>query len=288
MEYVISMFINRWYVMALVITFMVMAVAERGWLRMGIWLVTGTFLGWLSEYCSTRTGFPFTYYEYYPSSFPHELWLSNIPLFASLSFASLTYLGHSLTYTLFSPLKRGPYGIERVENTELMLSLKVALWASLLITWSDFVIDPITHLGHYWFLGQIYQYVPGDFGWFSFIYKHLTANGHFNIPIGNYVGWLITCFVIVRVNQLIDGFLIRRGIPQQPVFNAPHRCLWSLGYYIGNFLFILTVNLYLVLSPDVPPGCRTGLILVNTLVFVLAFVTFNVQVIRHKLETPAS
>lgn len=283
MNYLVSMFVDRPYVMALVITFMVVATAERGWRHMLIWLVTGTFIGWLSEYCSTRTGFPFTFYDYYPSAFPNELWISNIPLFASLSFASLCYFGHSLTYTLFSPLRKTEQGIERVESRQLMLSLKVALWASLLITWSDFAIDPITHLGEYWFLGKIYMYVPGDYGWLAPVYDHLTPAWHFDVPIGNYVGWLITCFTIVYVNVLIDGALLKCGIDHKPAFNLPYRCLWSLGYYIGNFFFVLAVNIYLYLNPAIPPEKQVGLILANTIVFVAAFIIFNVMVIRSKL-----
>jgi len=285
MEYVISMFVNRWYVMALVITFMIVAGAERGWLRMVIWLVVGTFLGWLSEFCSTRTGFPFTFYDYYPSSFPDELWLSNIPLFASLSFASLTYLGHSLTYTLFSPLKRGVNGIERVESKELSNSLKVALWSSLLISWSDFAIDPVTHLGQYWFLGKIYMYVPGDYGWLTPIYSYLTPAWHFDIPIGNYVGWLITTFTIVFVNQQIDKVLVSNGINDKPAFNFPHRCLQSLAYFIGNFMFILCINLYLFFKPEIPVEKHIGLILANTVGFIVVFVVFNVIVFQKKLRS---
>ena len=272
MEYIVSMFVNRWYVMSLVIAFMIVAAAERGWLRMVIWLVVGTFLGWLAEFVGTRTGFPFSWYEYYPSDFPNELWISNIPLFASLSFAALCYLGHSLTYTLFSPLKMGPHGVERVENITLLTSLKVALWASLLITWTDFVVDPIAHLGEYWFLGKIYFWITTSLAW------------HFDIPLWNYFGWLLTCFCIVYANVLIDKWLLARGVGYKPAFNLPHRPLWSLGYYIGNFLFILSVNIYLFMNPAVPPEKQVGLILANTVVFVLAFIIFNVMVFRKKLK----
>jgi putative membrane protein len=275
MDYVIAMFTHRPYVVTLVFTFMVMAAAERGWLRMFIWLITGTIIGWIMEYSSTRNGFPFSLYEYYPAAFPDELWISNIPLFASLSFAALTYFGHSLTYTLFSPLRRGNHGIERVENVELMLSLKVALWASLLITWSDFVIDPITHLGEYWFLGKIYFWVTTSLSW------------HFDIPLWNYAGWMITCFSIVFANVLIDRFLLSKGIGYKPAFNLPHRCLWSLGYYIGNFMFILSVNIYLLMNPAVPEDKQVALILINTVIFIAAFIIFNVVVIRRRLKTSA-
>jgi len=275
MEYAIAIFVNRPYVVSLVLTFMLVAAAERGWLRMLIWLVTGTFIGWLSEFVSTRTGFPFSWYEYYPSQFPNELWLSNIPLFASLSFAALSYFGHSLTYTLFSPIRIGSHGVERVENPELLLSLKVALWASLLITWTDFVVDPVAHLGEYWFLGKIYFWITTSLAW------------HFDVPLWNYLGWLLTVFAIVFANQRIDQWLLSRGIDYKPAFNLPHRCLWSLGYYIGNFLFVLSVNVYLFFNPAVPPEKQIGLILVNTVLFVSAFVVFNIWVIRKKLLHPS-
>jgi len=275
MDYVISMFVDRPYVVALVVTFMITAAAERGWLRMFLWLVVGTFIGWLSEFVSIRTGFPFAWYEYYPASFPHELWIGGIPLFASLSFAAISYFGHSLVYTLLSPLRQGPNGIERTENMQLLLSVKVALWAALLATWTDFVVDPVAHLGEYWFLGKIYFWITTSAAW------------HFDIPLWNYFGWLLTIFTIVYANQRIDGFLLARGVPHRPAFRLRNACLWSLGYFIGNYLFILAVNIYLFFNPAVPPEKQIGLVLANTAVFVAAFVLFNVLYLRRKLRSPA-
>ena len=275
MDYAISMFVNRPYVVSLVFTFLLVAAAERGWLRMLIWLVTGTFIGWLSEFVSVRTGFPFSWYEYYPANFDDELWIGGIPLFASLSFASISYFGHSVVYTLFSPLRRGPHGIERTENMPLLLSMKVALWAALLATWTDFVVDPVAHLGEYWFLGKIYFWITTSTAW------------HFDIPLWNYFGWLLTIFTIVYVNQRIDSLLINRGIPHRGAFRLPNLCLWSLGYFIGNYLFILAVNIYLYSNPAVPPEKQIGLVLTNTAVFTAAFILFTVMFIRHKLNSAA-
>jgi putative membrane protein len=269
------MFVDRPYVVTLVITFLIVAAAERGWLRMFLWLVLGTFLGWLSEFVSTRTGFPFSWYEYYPANFPNELWITNIPLFASLSFAAISYFGHSATYTLMSPLQTGPSGIERTENMTLLLSLKVALWAALLATWTDFVVDPVSHLGEYWFLGKIYFWITTSAAW------------HFDIPLWNYFGWLLTIFTIVYVNQRVDSFLIARGLPHKPAFALPNKCLWSIGYFIGNYIFVLAVSIYLFFNPAVPPEKQIGLVLANTIVFVAAFVIFNVVFIRRKLRTAA-
>lgn len=275
MDYVISMFVDRPYVVSLVVTFLIVAAAERGWLRMFLWLIVGTFIGWLSEFTSTRTGFPFAWYEYYPASFPNELWIAGIPLFASLSFAALSYFGHSAVYTLMSPLRKGPNGIERTENMPLLLSVKVALWAALLTTWTDFVVDPVAHLGEYWFLGKIYFWITTSAAW------------HFDIPLWNYFGWLLTIFTIVYVNQRIDGYLIKRGFLHRSAFTLPHLPLWSIGYFIGNYLFILAVNIYLYFNPAVPPEKQIGLVLANTAVFVAAFILFTVLFIRHKLKSSA-
>jgi uncharacterized membrane protein len=272
MEYIVSMFVNRPYVVSLVFTFLIVATAERGWLRMFIWLVVGTFIGWLSEFISVRTGFPFSWYEYYPANFANELWIGGIPLFASLSFAAMSYFGHSAAYTLFSPLHKGPKGIERRENMKLLLSVKVTLWAALITTWTDFVVDPVAHLGEYWFLGKIYFWITTSAAW------------HFDIPLWNYFGWLITIFTIVYANQSIDRFLINREIPHHSAFRLPNQCLWSLGYFIGNYLFILAVNVYLYFNPAVPPEKQIGLVLANTAVFVAAFIIFNVWFIKHKLK----
>jgi uncharacterized membrane protein len=270
------MLVNRPYVVSLVLMFVIVAAAERGWLRMFIWLVVGTFLGWLAEFVSVRTGFPFSWYEYYPANFSNELWIGGIPLFASLSFASMSYLGHSAVCTLLSPLRRGATGIERTENVQLLLSIKVALWAALLTTWTDFVVDPVAHLGEYWFLGKIYFWITTSTAW------------HFDIPLWNYFGWLLTIFTIVYVNQSIDRILIKRGIAHRPAFNLPHKCLWSIGYFVGNYLFILAVSIYLYFNPDVPPEKEIGLILANTAVFVAAFIAFNIVVIRRNLKSPAA
>ncbi len=282
MNYVISMFVDRPYVVSFVLTFMIVAAAERGWLKMLVWLFVGTFIGWLSEYCSQRTGFPYGFYSYYPSRFENEFWISNVPLFASLSYAASSYLGFSLTYTLFSPLRIGKHGVERVENPRIRNSLKVALWSCLVITWSDFAIDPVTHLGKYWFLGEIYQYVPGDFGWMSFFYNHLTMT-HFDVPLSNYFGWLVTFFVISLVMQRIDQFMESKGMTDKPAFSLPSLGIWSIGYFIGNFLFILAVNIYLYFNPAVPAEKQIGLVLVNTLAFATSFIVFNLLVFRKKL-----
>ena len=114
-----------------------------------------------------------------------------------------------------------------------------------------------------------------------------SAAWHFDIPAWNYLGWLLTTFVIVFVNQRIDEALVARGIHDKPAFNLPNRCLWSLGYYIGNFVFISLVNIYLFLNPDVPKERHVGLILINTLGLVASFIIFSLLLLRTKLTRSA-
>ncbi len=285
MTYLVAMVLKRPYVIALVLTFAIVAAAERGWRRMAIWLGVGAFIGWLSEYASTRTGFPFGFYDYFPASFTDELWVSNVPLFASLSFAAISYLGWSWTYTLFARLRRGPDGIERVEDSRLAGSIVVALATAVLVTWSDLVMDPITHLGEYWFLGKIYLYKAGDFGWVAPLYDHLRPRWHFDVPLSNYLGWVLTFFTIVWVNQRIIAADAARGVVDHPAFKLPNRPLWSLGYFVGNLLFMLGVNVYLYRHPGVPPEKYVGWMLVNTTLLTATFVVVNVVILRTKLAS---
>ena len=147
MHYAIAMLLHRPYVVALIISYWGIASAERGFARAAVWFVTGTLVGWLMEASSIRTGFPFGMYAYHAEQFLDEVWIAGVPLFASLSFACLTYFGYSLAYSLLSPLERTRGGIQRVEDRDRALSIPVLLLATLIITWMDTVLDPVTHLG---------------------------------------------------------------------------------------------------------------------------------------------
>jgi putative membrane protein len=267
---VIALVEHRPYVVALVVTFVIVATAERGYLRMGIWLVLGAVLGWLCEASSIRNGFPFGMYIYHADEFPADTWIAGVPLFASLSFAALTYFGHSLAYTLVSPLRKSRYGIVRVENKRLLQSFKLMLFAAVLTSWADLVVDPITHLGKYWWLGQIYHYDPEGF--------------HFGVPASNYLGWVFTCGLIILANQLVDRALTVAGHPQKPAFNLPHRPLWSLGYFLGNYIFMIAMNVILFNNPAVPVGEPVGWIMVNTLLLIAIWFAFCIAMIQRGLR----
>lgn len=262
-----AMFLERPEVVANVATFAILSWAERGWRRTVCWFVTGTFIGWLMEFSSVRNGFPFGAYVYREVNFPDEAWIGGVPLFASLSFAALSYFGYSAACTMLSPLRGQGWGAQRIDSPAIAGSLSVLLLASLLTTWLDVVIDPVTHLGKYWRLGDLYQYdSPGL---------------HFNVPFSNYGGWLLTIFCIVLANQAIDRIL-RRVETSPPRGRAlPYRPFWAIAAQLGTFAHMLGVTLYLMTVDGVPAETPLGSILASGLFFTGLYVAFAVTMIRR-------
>jgi putative membrane protein len=230
-------------------------------------------LGWLMEFSSTRTGFPFGAYTYHESLFPDELWIGGVPVFASLSFAFLTYFGYSLASTLLSRLERRGGDVRRVDDPRVATSLQVLALAAVITTWADTVIDPVTHLGRYWFLGDLYSYDGGGI--------------HFDVPLSNYGGWLFTCLLVVFVNQRADAWLGDRGIPAKG-FHLPARPFWALGSILGDFGFMLGVTVYLMTASGVPATVPVGGILASGLVLSAVFTIAVLAVIAWRLAPQAN
>lgn len=268
MDELTAILTERPYVLAFLAAFLVIAWAERGWQRMAFWLASGTFLGWLMEFSSVRTGFPFGSYAYHQESFPDELWIGGVPIFASLSFAFLTYFGYSVACTLLSPLERRGSDVQRAVDPRVDGSWKVLALAAIITTWMDTVMDPVTHLGEYWFLGDLYSY---------------AENGvHFGVPLSNYGGWLFTAACVVFVNQRFDGWLRSRGaLPRG--FHLPLKPLWAVGSVLGNFAFMVGVTVYLLASDRVPSTVALGGVLASGLVLSGLFALFAAAMLRRGL-----
>lgn len=264
-----AMFTERPYVVAFLVSFLVIALAERGWQRTLLWLATGTFIGWLVEFSSIRNGFPFGNYDYNEASFPDELFIGGVPLFASLSFAFLTYFGYSIACTFLSRLERRGADVQRRIDPRIDTSLRVLLLAAIVTTWADTVTDPVAHLGRYWFLGDLYAYAD---------------NGvHFDVPLTNYAGWLFTSACIVFVNQRIDALLHARGV-QARGFHLPYKPFWALGAVLGNFAFIIGVSVYLVAWGDVPSSEHAAQVLASGIAISALFAVFAAVMLRRALE----
>jgi putative membrane protein len=259
MDGVLALFTERPYVVAFLCAFIVIASAEHGVVRMLAWLATGTFIGWLMEFSSTHNGFPFGEYAYNDQNFPDELWLGGVPLFASLSFAFLTYFAYSAACTFLGTLDRSGSDIQRRSAPHIERSLRVLVLAAAITTWMDTVMDPVTHLGEHWFLGNLYAY-QGD-------------GQHFDVPLTNYGGWLLTAACIVFVNQRLDTLLAAAGIGLSG-FHLPFKPFWAIGTVVGNFAFMIGITVYLIASDSVPSSVPINEILLSGVAISGLFVAF--------------
>ena len=269
MEELIAMLTDRPYVVAFLVSFIFIAWAERGWRGVLFWLVSGTFLGWLMEFSSIRTGFPFGFYDYHEGIFPDELWIGGVPFFASLSFAFLTYFGYSVARTLLSRLERRGSDIQLATTPRMDGALLVLVLAALITTWADTITDPVAHLGRYWFLGDLYTYEGQGI--------------HFDVPLSNYAGWIFSSLLIVFVNQRFGDWLRARRATPDEGFYLPFKPLWAVGSLLGNFVFMIGVMLYLLASDEVPASASVGQMLASGLALSGLFVVFAAVMIRRGL-----
>lgn len=273
MEQLAALFTERPYVVAFLAAFLLIAWAERGWQRMLFWLVSGTFIGWLVEFSSTRTSFPFGAYTYHEELFPDELWIGGVPFFASISIAFLAYFGYSAACTLLSRLERRGLDVQRRVDPRLDGSLRVLVLAAVIATWMDTVIDPVTHLGEFWFLGDLYAYHEDGI--------------HFGVPVTNYAGWLFTTATIVFINQRFDAWLRSRNIAAGG-FYLPLKPMWAVGTVLGNFAFMLGVTVYLLAPDRVPDTVALPEVLVSGVVLSGLFVLFATFMLYRGLAAPAA
>src|SRR5215831_16840064 len=97
----------RPYVFVFVAVFFVLSIHLIGWRRTSLFFGITWITAFLSEFSSTRTGFPFGWYHYTGSTVGQELYLSNIPFIDSLSFTFLLYASYclALSFLLPTPVK---------------------------------------------------------------------------------------------------------------------------------------------------------------------------------------
>jgi putative membrane protein len=143
------------------------------------WLVA-----FAAEASSIRTGIPFGWYYYLPTTNDRELWIAGVPFFDSISFPFLLVASYGLAWLL---LARRPDHDSRRES---------GLWprprrlphlalATGLFVLADVIIDPVALRGDRWFLGQIYGYPdPGVY---------------FGIPLANFLGWAVVGAVAIAL-----------------------------------------------------------------------------------------
>ncbi len=167
-------FLLRPYVYVFFAVHIVGASALFGWRRaVGFTCITWC-VAFVAEASSIRTGIPFGWYYYVPTTADRELWIAGVPLFDSLSFPFLLASSYGLAWLLLSEKTgRGP-GRE-AEKRARPPRLAHLVVTTCLFVLADVVIDPVALRGDRWFLGQIYGYPePGRY---------------FGVPLANFFGW---------------------------------------------------------------------------------------------------
>lgn len=216
--------VYRPYVYVFLLCFLTFALRHlrvRGTLS---YMVLSFVVAFLSEYSSTRNGFPFGLYTYIDTTRTRELWISNVPFWDSLSFVFLSYFSWILAAGLLSP--QAP--------SRALLRTPTALLGGLLMMLLDIVIDPVTLQGEHWFLGRIYFYPNGG--------------SYFGVTLSNFAGWFwvgtFTLFLYQRLAliQPISALLIRQRSWRPLTSNE----IWAgFGVYAGIFAFNLGIALWI-------------------------------------------
>lgn len=185
--------VRRPYVFVFLIVYLLIAVSHIGLNRTLVWTVTGWIVAFVCEASSIRNGFPFGLYHYREEAMKGELLIAGVPFWDSLSFTFLSYFSWTTSMLFWGPVYRRK-DFQRMETNDLRRSPAVILTAAWLMTMLDVVIDPLTHQGDKWFLGNIYYYPNGG--------------QHFDVPITNYMGWFFVATSIMFAYSLIERYLM--------------------------------------------------------------------------------
>ena len=225
----------RPYVFFFLVLYLVVSSIHLGYLRTAILFFLAWGIAFLSEFSSTRNGFPYGYYEYLNGTHAVELWISNVPFFDSLSYTFMAYSAYSMALLVYTPILRRGADIQLVETHRLRQSLPVAVLTITFFVLLDIVVDPVALRGSRWFLGQIFWYPQGGI--------------YFGVPLTNFGGWAVVGAAIVWLFQGFDRLLSRRGWGSEAgVRYLPGKAMWGpLLYYL-----VLFFNLVVTFMIDEP------------------------------------
>jgi len=145
----------RPYVFLFLAVYLTISIINMGITRSIIFTVLAYTIAFLSEYSSTRNGFPYGFYSYIETTRGQELWISNVPFMDSLSYSFLAYVAYTMALFLWSPLRKNRWDIRLTESTRTRSSLKVLFSGAIFFMLMDVIIDPVAFQGDRWFLGKI-------------------------------------------------------------------------------------------------------------------------------------
>jgi len=219
----------RPYVFVFLAVYLTIAILNMGLVRSIVFTVLAYTIAFLSEYSSTRIGFPYGFYEYIETTRGQELWISNVPFMDSLSYSFLAYVAYTMALFMWSPFKVNLLDIRLVESSRVRRSLRVIFSGAIFFMLMDVIIDPIAFQGDRWFLGKIYTYKE--------------QGEYFNIPLTNFFGWLLVGTCILYSFTRLDGYLDQKFPYKEQKF--PAQALLGPALYFVLLLFNLAVTFYI-------------------------------------------
>lgn len=175
MEEVVGTIAGRWYVTAYGVVFVVLALRHLGPKCTVIYTAMAVAVGALAENGSVHLGIPFTRYSFNPDLRGHELWVGDVPFMVPLSYTFLAYFAFAAARLIVA----GPYS-----SRSLQPALEY-VFAVVLATWALWIIDPVSRLGRYFALGELFRYDGPGF-WFG-------------LPLGSQLGFLFTSGLLIGV-----------------------------------------------------------------------------------------
>ncbi len=220
----------RPYVFIFLAFYLSIAILNMGVVRSLCFTVIAYLVAFLSEYSSTRNGFPFGHYTYIETTRDQELWISNVPFMDSLSFSFLIYVSYTLSLLFWAPLIKKKWDIRLGDTQSIKHSVKVIASASILCMMLDVIIDPAAFLGDRWFLGKIYFY--------------REEGEYFHIPLTNFAGWVFVAGVTLSCFAALERWLDKK-VPFHPKYQLPAQALLGPGIYFGVLIFNLAVTFYI-------------------------------------------
>jgi uncharacterized membrane protein len=199
----------RPYVFAFLAAFVAAGVVDLGWRRTLGFTACVWPVALVAELSSTRTGFPFGFYQYTGLTRGQELFIGDVPFIDSLSFVFLAYAAYCLARSALARRAAPRWA--------------TALAAGVLMMGLDVVIDPLAVRGERWFLGPLFAYEePGVY---------------FGVPLSNFGGWVIVGAVGVGLFLMMDkGEAGRRIWPGVALYYAVLGFNLTMTVQIGELL----------------------------------------------------
>lgn len=217
MRQVYGSFIERWYVTVFGVVFLYCALRHLGWRRTLLYAVIAFGVGIAFENASVHVGFPYTKYAFNQHLRHKELFVGDVPLIVPLSYTFLGYFAFAAARIVVS----GPW---RTRGLRVWHEYVLGV---VLMVWAVWILDPVSRLGHRWFLGELFRYNGPGF-WFG-------------LPLGSQAGFTLTALILVGVLTYLAYDEPDRPVAR--VMDHPH--FTALLTYHGNVAMLAIVAVVL-------------------------------------------